>query len=100
MKAFLTALILLSCACPFVSAQDVKRGAQDTRTSDTKHQSRPKYVADEMLVKFDGGPSTGIADAANRAVGSSKVEDLGDTGWQRVKIPAGMTVDQAVAQYQ
>ena len=32
--------------------------------------------------------------------GANVLEKLGDLGWQRIRIPAGMTVEQALSQYQ
>ena len=57
------------------------------------------YVSGELLVKFTGGADSNSARQANRAVGVRAVEDLKEYGWQRVQIPAGMTVDQAIAEY-
>ncbi|MEP6705031.1 MAG: S8 family serine peptidase [Acidobacteriota bacterium] len=58
------------------------------------------YVTDELLIKVDSSTS------ARRSVdglideGASVLEKLGDLGWQRIRIPAGMTVEQALQRYQ
>ena len=57
------------------------------------------YVAGELLVKFKDGPSSKAARDANRAVGSSVLEDLGDLGWQRVRLPEWKTIASAIEQY-
>ena len=57
------------------------------------------YVSGELLVKFTGGADSNSARQANRAIGVRAVEDLKEFGWQRVQLPAGMTVDQAIAEY-
>lgn len=57
------------------------------------------YVSDELLVKFAEGPATDNARLANRAIGSTVLENLGDLGWQRVRIPAGLSIDEAIEQY-
>lgn len=57
------------------------------------------YVPDEILVKFK-------SDAPSYAVGETHLlmrgrvlEDFPDIGWQRVKLPRGLSVDDAVSQY-
>ena len=57
------------------------------------------YVSDELLVKFLDGPASNNAHIVNRAVGSTVLEDLGDLRWQRVRIPIGMTIDDAIERY-
>ncbi len=57
------------------------------------------YVPDELLVKFIGGTDTSDARVANRAVGSTVLETLGDLGWQRVRVPVGLSVDDAIERY-
>ncbi|MEO8042701.1 MAG: S8 family serine peptidase [Acidobacteriota bacterium] len=58
------------------------------------------YVSDEVLIKVDS--STSARRSVDNLVdeGASVLEKLGDLGWQRIRIPAGMTVDQALRQYQ
>ncbi|MEO7539099.1 MAG: S8 family serine peptidase [Pyrinomonadaceae bacterium] len=63
--------------------------AQDTRA----------YVEDELLVKYTGGTGSPYAARANRSVGALVIEDLGDLGWQRVKLPAGLTRVAAIRLY-
>ena len=73
---------------------------QDTRRPDVKHQPRARFVTDEILVKFAPVVSERAASEANRSLGASKLEDLGDTGWQRVRVPDGMSVAEAMQHYQ
>jgi subtilisin family serine protease len=62
--------------------------------------SAKPYVPDEVLIKIDSST------AARRSVesigndGARILENFKDLGWQRVRIPAGMTVDDALRQYQ
>ncbi len=60
---------------------------------------REKYVKGELLVKFGAGADSDQARTANRSVGSVELERLGDLGWQRVRIPPGMTMDEAIREY-
>ena len=62
-------------------------------------QARPDAVPGELLVKFSGRTDGSKAKAANRAVGAEPAEDLGDLGWQRVKLPDGLSADKAADRY-
>jgi subtilisin family serine protease len=68
---------------------------------DLRAQRAPadSFVKGELLVKFREGAASKSARDANHAVGSEAIETLGNLGWQRVRIPAGMTVNQAIAEY-
>ena len=57
------------------------------------------WAMGELLVKFMGGSASPMAKAANRAVGSEVLEDLGDLGWQRVRLPDGVSIEKAIARY-
>lgn len=57
------------------------------------------FVKGELLVKFKEGNTSKSARDANRAIGSAMLENLGDIGWQRVRLPQGMTVASAIAEY-
>ena len=53
------------------------------------------YVHDEVLIKVDGSaPDLRLAES-----GAQIIESFPALGWQRVKIPAGMSVDEAIASY-
>lgn len=58
------------------------------------------YVPDEVLIKLDASA------AARRSVdslvneGANVIEKLGDLGWQRLRIPPGLSVEEALQQYQ
>ncbi len=57
------------------------------------------YVPDELLIKFVDGTASSNARLANREIGSTVLEELGDLGWQHVRLPAGLSVDEAIEQY-
>jgi thermitase len=63
-------------------------------------QNAGTYVPGELLVKYSPALKTARAKAANRAVGASVLEDLGNTGWQRVKLPPAKSVEAAASEYQ
>jgi thermitase len=64
-------------------------------------QYSPKLYADgELLVKFKNGTVSDAARAANSQMGARVVEEFSDLGWQRVKLPAGLSVETAVARYE
>ena len=59
-----------------------------------------KFVSDEVLVKFES-TAAAARSAAMLTEGNAKVmETLGDLGWQRLKIPAGMSVEDAISHFQ
>src|SRR5687767_5205318 len=67
----------------------------------TMAQSRAdKYVSDEVLIKMDSSSAARHSVDSLLSQGVKVVERFADLGWQRVKIPAGMSVDEAVARYQ
>ena len=73
------------------------------------------YVADELLVKIGGGAGSigpkrslraaavsqrlALANRAHAAVGARQLRDYYVVGWQRVKLPKGLGVPQAMARY-
>lgn len=58
-----------------------------------------RFVEDELLVRFSGGPASTRAKTANRTLGTTVLENFGDLGLQRVRIPAGTTLDDAIKYY-
>jgi subtilisin family serine protease len=64
----------------------------------TVSQKRGDYVPGELLVKYSNSKSS-KARAANQMMGGQVLEDLGDTGLQRVRLPASMSVEAAMARY-
>lgn len=62
-------------------------------------QRAPTSVAGELLVKFARGTSVVKANSVHRALGSEVVEELGDLGWERVKLPAGLSIGRAISRY-
>lgn len=59
-----------------------------------------KWVEGEVIVKFRSGPTSFAAKETNRKIGSIVVETLGDSGWQRLQLPAGLTTDNGIKRYQ
>lgn len=85
MRVFLSAILLL-CFVLIGSATAQK-------------PSPDAYVKDELLIKFIDGPASKNAGKANLAMGSTILENLSDTLWQRVKIASGLSVIDAAEQY-
>lgn len=61
--------------------------------------AREAFVKGELLIKFTDGATSKAARDANRNVGATALESLGDTGWQRVRLPEGASLDEAIARY-
>jgi len=57
------------------------------------------YVENELLVKFNTGMTDKFQRSVNAQVGSSFAEKLGDTGWYRVILPAGLSATDAVEKF-
>jgi len=62
-------------------------------------KSSKDYVKGELLVKFKSGTAqTPILETNNR-IGGTVVEEFSDLGWQRVELPANLSVIKAISQY-
>ena len=57
------------------------------------------FAPGELLVKFKNGTASRAAVSLNRQIGATVKEEFPDLQWQRVKLPAGMSVSRAVALY-
>jgi len=57
------------------------------------------YVEDELLVKFKSGTASAAARLVNAEIGASLLEEFPDLGWQRVKLPADLSVTRAITDY-
>jgi len=57
-----------------------------------------RYAQGELLVKFTD-PGSEKSRAANNTIGARTIETLGDLGWQRVSLPAGLDIETAMARY-
>ncbi len=79
----LFALILFCICAGIVSAND----------------TRP-FVEGELLVKFSKSSADKTAKASRLKAGSSLLEELKGTEWQRIRLPKGMSVDEAVRLYE
>ncbi len=62
-------------------------------------ENKLPYVPGELLVKFKDGAESNFARSINSLMGTIAVETLGDSNWQRVSLPEGMSVDNAIATF-
>ena len=63
-------------------------------------QDGKKLFADgELLVKFKSGASSEHASRANEQTGARVVEKFADSDWQRVRLPAGLSIEKAIEKY-
>jgi len=62
-------------------------------------KSKKIFVEDEVLVKLKSGFSVSAMTNSNHKLGANLIETLGDTAWVRIKLPADLTVENAVAEY-
>ena len=68
-------------------------------TAKAQKPSPDTFVKGELLVKFSSKTSAISAQASNRAIGATMLESLGNIGWQRVKLPKNISIDDAVKAY-
>jgi subtilisin family serine protease len=61
--------------------------------------SQSQYVKGEVLIKFKRGAETQQMMLAHSALNASVVKDYSLTGWQRVRLPEGMGVEEALSHY-
>lgn len=57
------------------------------------------YVRDEVLVKFKNGTVSQGARAANNEIGARVLEEFAELKWQRVRLPEGLSVKDAIERY-
>jgi subtilisin family serine protease len=57
------------------------------------------FVDGELLVKYRNGTDSKSASSMNAQMGVTVLEEFPDLGWQRVKLPDGFSVKQAVSSY-
>lgn len=60
------------------------------------------HVEGELLVKFEGGGAAAatVAPMVNAQIGAQMLEEFPGIGWQRVRLPEGMSVGEALERYQ
>jgi subtilisin family serine protease len=57
------------------------------------------FVEGELLVKYKSGMDSAAAFSMNAKMGTTVLEEFPDLGWQRVKLPKGLSIDQALSSY-
>lgn len=67
--------------------------------AEAQKSAADRFVKGEVLVKFVGGADSKNALAANHALGATVLETFEDLGWQRLKLPDWISVDEAIARY-
>ena len=68
-------------------------------TASSQKTANENFVPNEILVKFSPGVNSERVAAAKRAIGGETVETFAAIGWQRITLPAGMSVKEAIARY-
>ena len=60
---------------------------------------RPRYVEGELLVKFRDGPRGAAAEHARNVMKHEVKRNFKHIGWQHIRLPAGVTVEEGMARY-
>lgn len=68
-------------------------------TASAQKTAKENFVSNEILVKFSSEFNSERISAANRIIGAYAAETLPLTGWQRVVLPVGMSLKDAIARY-
>ena len=62
-------------------------------------KSSKVYVEGELLVKYKSGTASAPIRERNNKIGAVVIENFSDLGWQRVKLPSDLSVNQAISLY-
>lgn len=62
-------------------------------------QEKRPFVPGELLVKFKDGTASEAARTSHQLTGASIVEEFPTIGWQRIKLPAGLSAERAMTKY-
>jgi len=95
-KKNLTALLL---AVLFFYLAEIGFAGLEVRPVRLGASGRPKWVPNEIVVKFKDGLSKNHIDRINKRHGTSVLYTSPFAGFKRIKLPAGKTVKQAVELY-
>ncbi len=58
------------------------------------------YADGELLVKFKNGTASASAVESNNEIGAVVLEQFPELKWQRIKLPAGLSLTQAISRYE
>ncbi|HSK72710.1 MAG TPA: hypothetical protein VK892_13500, partial [Pyrinomonadaceae bacterium] len=61
--------------------------------------AKSKFVEGELLVKYKNGTASDAPFALNKKIGAKVIEEFPALKWQRIKLPKGLSVSQAVSRY-
>jgi len=61
--------------------------------------SQNGYAEGELLIRFKRDVTNSRVTLAHAQLGSSIIKEYALTGWQRVRLPKGMTVEEAISHY-
>src|SRR5687767_9370828 len=59
----------------------------------------PRFAQGDLLVKFRGGPHSSAAEHARDLMKHEVKRNFDFIGWQHIRLPAGMSVQEGLAQY-
>jgi subtilisin family serine protease len=85
MKIIKAISLLILIFCPV----NIAFGQESSKTS----------VPGELLIKFRDGTASAAARTSHVSTGASILEEFPTIGWQRIKLPAGLSIERAIAKY-
>lgn len=89
--AFVLSLLLLLALAPHPALLSSSQAARQDKNAG--------YVPQELLVKFTATTDGPMRHAAHNALGATVIAELGDLGWQQVRLPDNLSVTQATSRY-
>lgn len=84
-------------ADPFFCALFTLLALQSISATSHAQVIKREYLENELLVKVE--PSSGLIGNRLEQFGAGKIQEFAATGWVRLRLPPGMTVDQGVSFY-
>ncbi len=96
----LIVVLVSSCAEPVVlSATPSGIAAREDQTLRTAPSVTTKCAPGELLVKWKEGPDSPAATLGNAQIGSTVQRNFHEIGWQQVKLPSELSLQEGIARY-
>jgi subtilisin family serine protease len=73
--------------------------AREDQTLGTARNASTRCAQGELLVKWKEGPDSPAATLGNAQIGSTVQRNFHEIGWQQVKLPCGLSVQEAITRY-
>src|SRR5438876_12284204 len=72
---------------------------REDQTLGTAQNASTRCAPGELLVKWKNGPDSPAATLGNAQIGSTVQRNFHEIGWQQVKLPCELTLQEGIARY-